>query len=312
MCIHSFFKRRSGFTLVELLVVIAIIGILVALLLPAVQVAREAGRRTQCSNNLKQLGLAMNTFHDSYKVMPPSALSTGALARRKLNIPGSSLHGWGMFLYPYIEQKALYDQYKWDQHWYSAANKVPREQSVQGLLCPSTPNPGRTDNATTSGVAWVSAPSDYSINSAVEATNLKNLGLIDAGTSAKNGGPMGVDTAWQFADVVDGLSSTISYSEDSGRPVSYHNALRVSGRITGASALDRDSDYNLHGIETKNFGSPGPCAMNCSNDNEFYSFHPRGMNVVMCDGSMRFLSQDMAFRVVAALVTRAGKENVSQ
>jgi hypothetical protein len=146
----------------------------------------------------------------------------------------------------------------------------------------------------------------------VEATNLKNLGLIDAGTSAKNGGPMGVDTAWQFADVTDGLSATISYSEDAGRPGNYRFFVRASGRTTGASALDRDSDYNLHGIETKNFGTPGPCAMNCSNDNEFFSFHPKGMVVVMCDGSTRFLSQSMAFRIVAAMVTRGGGENINQ
>src|SRR5262245_13802893 len=182
---------ERGFTLVELLVVIAIIGILVALLLPAVQAARESARRTQCLNNVKQLGLAMTAFHDSYKFLPPSAIATGATARSKLNIPGTSVHGWGMFLYPYIEQKALYDQYKWDQDWFSAANKVPREQFIQGLVCPTTPDSNRTDSSTTNGVAWTSAPSDYSINSAVEKTNLKNLGLIDAGTSVHNGGPMG-------------------------------------------------------------------------------------------------------------------------
>jgi len=244
-------------------------------------------------------------------MLPPAALDTGTLARRKLKLTGTTLHGWGMFMYPYIEQKALYDQYQWDQHWYSAANKVPREAFVQTMVCPTTPNYNRTDSSTTSSVAWTSSGADYSINSAVEATNLKNLGLIDAGTSAKNGGPMGVDTAWQFADVTDGLSTTIAFSEDSGRPANYHNTLRVSGRTTGASTLDRENDYNLHGIETKNFGSPGPCALNCSNDNEFYSFHPRGINVVMCDGSLRFLNQSMPFRIVAALVTRAGKENVN-
>ena len=137
---------RRGFTLVELLVVIAIIGILVALLLPAVQVAREAARRTQCSNNFKQLGIALHTFHDTYKVMPPSALSTGTLARRKLSLPPTTLHGWGMFYYPYIEQKALYDQYKWDQDWFSAGNKPVREQFVASLNCPSTPPRSRKPN----------------------------------------------------------------------------------------------------------------------------------------------------------------------
>jgi prepilin-type processing-associated H-X9-DG protein len=147
----------------------------------------------------------------------------------------------------------------------------------------------------------------------VDGTPLKNLGLIDAGTAAKTGGPMGVDTAWQFADVTDGLSTTIAINEDAGRPGLYQaKFIKVSGRSSGAAAIDRDNDYTVHGYNFAGTVITGPCAVNCTNDNELYSFHSRGVNVVMCDGSVRFLNQSMPFRVVAAMVTRAGAENVNE
>src|SRR5262245_4228022 len=115
-------RRRQAFTLVELLVVIAIIGVLVALLLPAVQSAREAARRMQCSNNVKQVMLAMHHFHDANLVLPPGAVrgATATVAHTKFSLPVNIKHGWAPFILPFMEQKPLADKYRWDLDWTDA------------------------------------------------------------------------------------------------------------------------------------------------------------------------------------------------
>jgi prepilin-type N-terminal cleavage/methylation domain-containing protein len=308
------FGRRRGFTLVELLVVIAIIGVLVALLLPAVQMARESARRTQCSNNLKQIGIGLHSFHESYGSLPPGAVtSSTGIAGRRLNIAGNKIHGWAVFIYPYIEQKNLADQYKWDQNWYDAANKPVREQNVATLICPSSPTPRRLDSSSTSGVTWSAAASDYGINNGVNNTGLNPLGLIDRKTNLKPQGVMRVDEMQKFSEIGDGLSNTFWICEDAGRPTIYRaRSQRFSGRFSGASAVDRDNEFILHGFNAAGTSNPGPCPLNCTNDNEVYSFHPGGAMVNMGDGSVRFLSNTTALRIVAALITRDGKENVEQ
>src|SRR5262245_12198705 len=123
--------RRWGFTLVELLVVIAIIAILIGLLVPAVQRVREAAARTQCLNNLKQLGLALHNFHDAHNGFPPA----------KQTAP--STHGWIAFTLPYLEQKALFDLYRFDVNWDDPATNDAsggvNQTSLSVLLCPSAP-----------------------------------------------------------------------------------------------------------------------------------------------------------------------------
>src|SRR5437016_3407021 len=148
MIVTSLRDARSGFTLVELLVVIAIIGVLVALLLPAVQSARESARRMQCSNNIRQIGLALHNFHDTNQCLPPGGVATATgptVAHTKFSIPTNVIHGWAAFIYPFMEQKALSDQYHWDQNWYHASNQQVYQTYVNTLLCPSTPVPKRMD-----------------------------------------------------------------------------------------------------------------------------------------------------------------------
>ena len=121
-------KSRLGLTLAELLVVIAIIGILVALLLPAVQAAREAARRSQCGNNLKQIGIAMHNYHDSYKCFPPSMIADDN---------GRPLHGWRTALLPYVEQQLLYDQYDCNVAWDAPENRMLLQTPLTTYRCPS-------------------------------------------------------------------------------------------------------------------------------------------------------------------------------
>src|SRR5262249_56660998 len=121
-------------------VVIAIIAILIGMLVPAVQKVREAAARAQCQNNLKQLGLAIHNFHDTYHYFPPSATS------QVFNPGWAPTHGWGQFLLPYIEQGALANRYQWTKNWSDAANQPVVTTVLSVMLCPSAPS-GRMDQA---------------------------------------------------------------------------------------------------------------------------------------------------------------------
>ncbi len=311
--------ERAGFTLVELLVVIAIIGILVSLLLPAVQAARESARRTQCSNNLKQLGLAAHNFHDTYGKLPSSVRPAGLTTLPR--IAGLT------FLLPYIEGQTLYDQYDQSQNWHAAANKPVVSMQVATFLCPSTPNPLRLDGLPEAN-PWkndVAAVTDYSPTISVDQ-RLLTAGLVDKageGVLVKNGQP-------RLADVLDGLSNTILYAESAGRPYLYRGRERVGdlpGMRVNAGGWSRPaSDFSVDGSSYDGATLPGPCALNCTNGEdvggsafpvpyygtegtgEAYAFHPGGANFALADGSVRFIAQTISIREFARLVTRAGSE----
>jgi prepilin-type N-terminal cleavage/methylation domain-containing protein len=300
-------RTQNGFTLVELLVVIAIIGVLVALLLPAVQSAREASRRMQCSNNLKQVGLALHSFHDSHGFLPPGGVTA---AEPKLQIPSGVNHGWAVFLLPYVEQKTLYDRYRLDKDWRGPENKEVRETYPKVFLCPSSPVQKRTDAATSGGFTWTSAAGDYFVNNAV-STALSTANLVDIYSGGQELGVMRVNGYHRFAEITDGLSNTSWIQEDAGRPTQFRAGKRIGGRFSGAGWADRDNEGILHGMNAAGTSSPGPCAVNCSNDNEIYAFHPNGAMILLGDGAVRFLSQNTDIRIVARLITRGAGETVT-
>jgi prepilin-type N-terminal cleavage/methylation domain-containing protein len=192
-------RSRRAFTLVELLVVIAIIGILVALLLPAVQSAREAARRSQCTNNIKQLALAVHTYHDTFKSFP----STGT--------NGHSLHAR---LLPYVEQKNIYDTIRFDLNVNDPLNDLPRMSNIPSFQCPSDPdNLPLTLGGRTNYVANMGTNIMYSTND----TSHPNFGKPEFngpfgfGSSGFSGGMfLGVKG---FRDILDGTSNTAMFSE---------------------------------------------------------------------------------------------------
>src|SRR5262245_30852619 len=155
-------RRPRGFTLIELLVVIAVIGILISLLLPAVQKVREAAARTQCANNLKQIGLALHSFENNRRSFPPGFVSQeGGLPQVGVPDvrPAAALnHGWAVFLLPYLEQDNLFKQYRFDRDWRAPENQIVRETPLRVMQCPSTPNQNRFDGPITSGgFTWLAA-----------------------------------------------------------------------------------------------------------------------------------------------------------
>lgn len=300
-------KSRPGFTLVELLVVIAIIGILVALLLPAVQSARESARRTQCSNNLKQIGLALHNFESAHGSLPPGAVSGATLTEthKRFAIAADTVHSWPILIFPFMEQGSLADLYSFKVSYSAAANKEVRETFVTTLQCPSTPE--RKTMNVQSGVS--SAPTDYSVDNDVDVGNLYPLGLVDAETNANSDGVMKVNRACRFNDILDGLSNTLLIAECAGRPGKYR---RGGKKLTGSQAdggwADSENEYITHGYTADGNSNPGAFAINVTNNNEIYAFHPGGANVLMGDASVTFFPANTEMKVVCRRITRAGAE----
>jgi prepilin-type N-terminal cleavage/methylation domain-containing protein/prepilin-type processing-associated H-X9-DG protein len=253
---------RKAFTLVELLVVIAIIGILIALLLPAVQAAREAARRTQCTNNLKQLVLAMHGHHDSQKFFPPMYYWFSS--------PVHTNGDWGAMvrLMPFYEQTALYEQLAPNDFQGDIPPLNTLTQTViPTLICPSDPT-GAAPNA----FAKNYAKSNYLINHQIASLYTSNNGTV-------------METRVNFASVTDGSSNTIMFGERD----MWHNATggawigRLNGK-TDALAIGR-ADIPM------NTKCPNPTSDPNCNRHTWSSMHPGGCNFGFADGAVKFLSE---------------------
>jgi prepilin-type N-terminal cleavage/methylation domain-containing protein/prepilin-type processing-associated H-X9-DG protein len=319
---HLNSPARRAFTLVELLVVIAIIGVLVSLLLPAVQSAREAARRTQCTNNLRQLALAAHNFHDTYRKLPSSIRPAGLTLQ-----PRISGH---IQLLPLIEQASAYQQYDQTKNWNDPANAAVTRLLIRSFICPSTPEPKRFDGLP-EAAPWtpdIAAVTDYSPTIGVDE-RLQIANLVDyAGP-----GMMPKNTEPRLAQVTDGLSNTILYGESAGRPFLYRGNHRVGGlpgnRVNGGGWVRPGTDFSVDGSSYDGLTIPGPCAVNCTNGDDFgstpfphpyygsegsgeaYAFHPGGANFAFGDASVRLLNQNISIREFARLVTRDGGETVN-
>jgi prepilin-type N-terminal cleavage/methylation domain-containing protein len=303
-------QRRRGFTLVELLVVIAIIGILIALLLPAVQAAREAARRSQCTNNLKNLALAVHNFENANKRFPPGGIDvTTTLTAVTLDgVTYTTDHGWAPFILQYMEQGMLYNGYNFQVGWGHSRNNPVVSMQLPVMQCPSAPA-GRVAGTTTR------ACGDYAPLSSVD-NDLALVGSID--TVRVYGGIMQTNETWTHGEIKDGTSNTILLCEDAGR-----NQLWVFGRLVpggssgGGPWAAVGANFQFRGTQQNgvrngpNTGYTGICVINCQNDNEPYAFHSAICNVALADGSVRPITDGINIRVFARLCTRRGGESMT-
>jgi len=293
-------RLRRGFTLIELLVVIAIIAVLIGLLLPAVQKVREAANRLSCGNNLKQLGLALHQFHNAQGRFPPGQVR-GPYPAAGVYRPVR--HGWAVFILPYVEQQPLYDLYHWDQDSGGPANQGVVAHPLKNFWCPSAPEQDRYYlRGPVASYGGKGACGDYAPTWYVDPVLAEG----------DNQGVLVLNSMTKMTDIIDGTSNTILLTEDAGRPRLWRAGKAGPDQVVlGGPWAGFVTEITLKGSQPDGMSRPGPCALNCTNDHEVYSFHTGGANAVFADGSVHFLKAGMSIRILAALVTRAGGEVVS-
>ncbi|GAB4127139.1 DUF1559 domain-containing protein [Thermopirellula anaerolimosa] len=322
-------RSRLGFTLVELLVVIAIIGILIALLLPAVQAAREAARRSQCSNNMKQIALATHNYHDVYKVLPPGKIT---LATGNDTVAGPWLTNWAIAILPYIEQKPLYDQYNFNVVNEHPNNVAVVQTYVDAYACPSDldVNSLETPESANIAVSGITLPQyrhgSYRamVGYSLGHKNVTQGGWWDGREYLDGSGNFRMPREWagvyhvvdnrlkneSFASVIDGSSNTMAFGElhrpknktRRGTFWAYsYTSYNASQATPYSGSLQANQWYDV-------------CVPNVPTDNickrGWGSFHPGGMNIALVDGSVRFLSTVVDLNIWKAIATAQGGESV--
>ena len=304
--------KRVGFTLVELLVVVSIIGMLLALLLPAVQAAREAGRRASCQNNVRQLGLALHSFHDVHKVLPASGWTTVGSGN-----PKGKYVGWRALALPHLEEANLQRAYDFNLNWWEGGNVAVGLVPIDTFRCPSVPE--RKD--VLSAVAKPPrpamtfprslAPTDYEAIMGVQSS----VDPSRYATAETNRSAMYRNSSVRMTQIIDGTAKTILLIECAARPLTFrgrHPRPDLSND-QGQGWIDSEGPFSLDG-SNKDGSLQGqgptitPWAMNATNENEPYSFHPAGGNTLFADGHVQYIAETIPLENFAALCTRAGGE----
>lgn len=327
-------RRFHGFTLVELLVVIAIIGILIAMLLPAIQAAREAARRMSCSGNMRQIGLAAINYESAHRYYPPCSY-VFSYERREEG------HNFLTFILPYIEESKIYENYHFERSWDCKMTIYPNRQTtavpISLYKCPSAPvKTGSPPDCPFKDYYQCSA--DYAACSVIVRGSSDVRKAINAGVLADRGDGNDGRNNWRSilhpifdrpvvngvkthtvsaigtvtskttsqSDVVDGVSNSILLTEASGRAEYWKDGEYIEDLPdTGWHWADVGGWLWAHNIcEGKMF--------NCKNNNEMYSFHPGGCQFIYGDGSVHFLSNEIELNTFVSLFTCAAEDLVDE
>lgn len=270
---------RRGFTLIELLVVIAIIAVLIALLLPAVQQARESARRTQCKNNLKQLGLALHNYHDTAKMFPSLEIQDATFMSSGNNNWGGYAGNWNTLLLPYIDQAPMYNTINFGAAWNAGNNYLAFKQKYAAYMCPSNPIQDQIWSTNSHIVHYFAVAGGTSgPPGGLERISWANGGSGGATVDALKG-VFYHSSNTSLAAITDGSSNTVMIAEVLGyQPTSLQALTSIAnGRGMQFSAVT-NTQYQINTINGWFSAS---------------SFHTGGTQVLMADGAVRFVSQNI-------------------
>jgi prepilin-type N-terminal cleavage/methylation domain-containing protein/prepilin-type processing-associated H-X9-DG protein len=315
--------RERGFTLIELLVVIAIIAVLIALLLPAVQAARAAARRIQCVNNLKQMGIAMNNFHDAQGSLPPGASTA------------NGGQGWSFFILGYLEQTVMANALNLSAPFYDARNTTVTQATIGVFNCPADPGigtiyytPGNKYPNRVKGsyaVNWGNSHFDQGNPNPFNGPNgtvVPIRGPFRVNHNAFTGKP-GSQTPYAFKDIIDGTSNTMMMSEliitqnlgtASDVRADIWSDQRGAFMFTAYTPPNSKIPDDLDGVsDCQNVSNSkyAPCVGGNGSQPDFNaarSFHAGGVNVLACDGSVKFIKDSINLVTWRALSTKDGSE----
>jgi len=273
--------RKKGFSLLELLVTLGIISILISLTLPAIQAAREAGRKALCSNNLRQIGLAIHNYESAHRQIP--------FVKNRI---GAKEVGWGYGILPYLEQQAFFNE---------VSNGSFQDRTISVLKCPTSPENG-------GNVAFSSYHPPLGMHQAFVDYIASNpsSGMV-IGTEVKG---VFSENIRKFADISDGLSNTLLIVEADGAPTYWHKRHIDTGSVVGASSLDPESAFMICGVDYNTGNSPGSIWGGLTNGNrmysdlkkEIYSFHSNQFLTLRVDGSVHHISFHTYTPIIMGLV----------
>ncbi len=303
-------EPRQGFTLVELLVVIAIIGMLVALLIPAVQAARGAARRSACSNNLKQVGLAILNFESAAGKYPPGQTWTA--------LPGREDRGdysWMALVLPYMEEQAIYDKFNFKLPFQHQANRLPSAAVIPAYLCPSTSRRDKQRDAEELIRDWngqigvtlgctdylgIAGPSSIRKNPATLERYRRQQGILIGTKGLENESRLLESPPVKVTSVTDGTSHTVMVTECTGRGTEKEDEDPSGSWVSGKNITHVNDGVNRSGAKSS------------WNDELIFAEHAGGANGAFADGSVRFLNTSTSKDIILSQCSRNGGEILNE